>query len=97
MISVLIPCYNEKNTISEIVDRAQLDEAMKQLTGKVYNVPPEISAVRVQVRTRKIAKFEILDFIKLGAIQFILIFGASSAARDTVKPSIAALADEIIL
>ena len=42
-------------------------------------------------------KFEILDFIKLGAIQFILIFGASSAARDTVKPSIAALADEIIL
>ena len=42
-------------------------------------------------------KFEILDFVNLGAIQFILIFGASSAARDTVKPSIAALADEIIL
>ena len=32
------------------------------LTGKVYNVPPEISAVRVQVRTRKISKFDTLDF-----------------------------------
>ena len=28
----------------------------------MYNVPPEISAVRVQVRTRKISRFEILDF-----------------------------------
>jgi len=28
----------------------------------VYNVPPEISAVRVQVRTRKISRFDILDF-----------------------------------
>ena len=35
---------------------------MAMLTGKVYNVPPEISAVRVQVRTRKISKFDILDF-----------------------------------
>jgi H/ACA ribonucleoprotein complex subunit 4 len=49
--------------ISEDIDRAELDEAMKQLTGKVYNVPPEISAVRVQVRTRKITKFEILDSV----------------------------------
>ena len=42
-------------------------------------------------------KFEIFDFVKLGAIQFILIFGANSAARETVKPSIAALTDEMIL
>ena len=42
-------------------------------------------------------KFEILDFVKLGAIQFTLIFGANSAARETVRPSIAALADEIML
>ncbi len=47
--------------ISKEVDSVDLENAMKQLTGKVYNVPPEISAVRVQVRTRKIAKFEILD------------------------------------
>ena len=43
------------------VNRNQLDAAMIQLSGTVYNVPPEISAVRVQVRTRKISKFEILD------------------------------------
>ena len=44
------------------VEREELEENMAMLTGKVYNVPPEISAVRVQVRTRKISKFEILDF-----------------------------------
>ena len=43
------------------VDRQELEDKMAMLTGKVYNVPPEISAVRVQVRTRKIPKFEILD------------------------------------
>ena len=44
------------------VDREKLEESMSMLRGKVYNVPPEISAVRVQVRTRKISRFEILDF-----------------------------------
>ena len=42
--------------------RNEIEDKMTMLTGKVYNVPPEISAVRVQVRTRKISKFEILDF-----------------------------------
>lgn len=42
--------------------RDEIEEKMAMLRGKVYNVPPEISAVRVQVRTRKISKFEILDF-----------------------------------
>jgi H/ACA ribonucleoprotein complex subunit 4 len=41
--------------------REQLEEAMTLLRGKVFNVPPEISAVKVQVRTRKISKFKILD------------------------------------
>ena len=40
------------------LDREDIEEKMSMLTGKVYNVPPEISAVRVQVRTRKISKFE---------------------------------------
>lgn len=40
----------------------EIEEKMAMLTGKVYNVPPEISAVRVQVRTRKISKFDTLDF-----------------------------------
>ena len=43
------------------VQQEALDEVMKQLTGRIYNVPPEISAVRVQVRTRKIHDFSLLD------------------------------------
>ena len=38
-----------------------------------------------------------MDLDKLGAIQFTLILGASSAAKATVRPSTPALADEIIL
>jgi hypothetical protein len=38
----------------------------------------------------------ILDFVKLGAIQLTLMFGANSAARDTVKPSTAAFAEAIM-
>ena len=38
-----------------------LEEVMHKLTGRIYNVPPEISAVRVQVRTRKIHDFSLLD------------------------------------
>ena len=44
-----------------------------------------------------ITELAILDLVKLGAIQFILILGASSAAKATVKPSTPALAEEIIL
>ena len=46
---------------AEEVDEAQLAEAMRRLTGRVYNVPPEVSAVKVQVRTRKIFKFDQLE------------------------------------
>ena len=38
----------------------------------------------------------ILELVKLGAIQFTLIFGANSAARETVKPSTAAFVEAII-
>lgn len=44
------------------LERDEIEEKMAMLKGKVYNVPPEISAVRVQVRTRRISKFDILDF-----------------------------------
>tara|TARA_B100000941_G_scaffold290817_1_gene275033 strand:+ start:2210 stop:3166 length:957 start_codon:yes stop_codon:yes gene_type:complete len=44
-----------------MISREALEEKMNMLKGKVYNVPPEISAVKVQVRTRKIMDFEILD------------------------------------
>ena len=43
------------------VSDEDLQEAMVRLTGRVYNVPPEVSAVKVQVRTRKIFAFEQLD------------------------------------
>ena len=44
-----------------------------------------------------IIELAILDLVKLGAIQFTLIFGANSAANANVKPSTAALAEDIIL
>ena len=43
------------------VEQDALNTVMEQLTGRIYNVPPEISAVRVQVRTRKIHDFSLLD------------------------------------
>ena len=39
----------------------KLNEVIKKLTGRIYNVPPEISAVKVQVRTRKIYSFELIE------------------------------------
>ncbi|MGB1475001.1 MAG: RNA-guided pseudouridylation complex pseudouridine synthase subunit Cbf5 [Candidatus Poseidoniaceae archaeon] len=51
--------------------RDEIEEKMTMLTGKVYNVPPEISAVRVQVRTRKISKFDILDFDGTSLLTYI--------------------------
>ena len=38
----------------------------------------------------------ILEFVRLGAIQLTLIFGANSAASETVSPSTAALVEAII-
>jgi len=43
------------------VEQDALNTVMELLTGRIYNVPPEISAVRVQVRTRKIHDFSLLD------------------------------------
>jgi len=42
-------------------DEGLLAEVMASLTGRIYNVPPEVSAVKVQVRTRTIHAFELLD------------------------------------
>ena len=39
-------------------------------------------------------KFDIFELVKLGAIQFTLIFGAYSAASARVKPSTAPFAEE---
>ena len=42
-------------------DIAALKSAMASMTGRIYNVPPEVSAVKVQVRTRTVETFELLD------------------------------------
>ncbi len=42
-------------------DMESLQGAIKSLRGEIYNVPPSESAVKVQVRTRRIRSFEILD------------------------------------
>ena len=42
-------------------DEADLKTTISSLTGRIYNVPPEVSAVKVQVRTRTIHAFELLD------------------------------------
>jgi H/ACA ribonucleoprotein complex subunit 4 len=48
--------------LSSKTDLEEIKKAIKQFTGKIYNVPPEISAVKIQVRTRTIKKLKILDF-----------------------------------
>ena len=40
--------------VPESVTDEALEEGLSHLRGRVYNVPPEISAVKVQVRTRRI-------------------------------------------
>jgi H/ACA ribonucleoprotein complex subunit 4 len=45
-----------------------LNEVISKLSGRIYNVPPEISAVKVQVRTRKIYNFELIESTTTQAI-----------------------------
>ena len=42
-------------------DMETLNATMATMTGRIYNVPPEVSAVKVQVRTRNVHTFELLD------------------------------------
>lgn len=46
---------------SQAPSTQELETVMTNLTGRIYNVPPEISAVKVQVRTRRIYKFELIE------------------------------------
>lgn len=52
-----IAVFRFRNTPKE----SSLREVMQRLTGRIYNVPPEVSAVKVQVRTRRIHSFDLLD------------------------------------
>lgn len=53
---------------SKIPSSEELENVMTKLTGRIYNVPPEISAVKVQVRTRNIFKFELIEHIEKEAV-----------------------------
>ena len=54
-------CYIAVMRFSEKPGTDELASATAALQGRIYNVPPEISAVKVQVRTRTISAFEVLD------------------------------------
>ena len=56
-----------------------------------------IFAIDCSIEVFLIIELANFDLVKLGAIQLILMLGASSAAKATVNPSIPALAEEIIL
>ena len=47
--------------VPESIDDEALEAGLSQLRGRVYNVPPEISAVKVQVRTRRIERLVLLN------------------------------------
>ena len=57
---------------AEKPNREQLNDVINKLTGRIYNVPPEISAVKVQVRTRKIYHFELIELADKEAIVKII-------------------------
>ena len=46
---------------SSEIDEGNIKNCIKRLSGKIFNTPPEISAVKVQVRTRKIHEAELLE------------------------------------
>lgn len=48
--------------LSSTATLESLNKSIKQFEGRIYNVPPEISAVKIQVRTRTIKNLNILDF-----------------------------------
>ena len=54
-------CYIAVMRFSEAPGADELASATAALQGMIYNVPPEISAVKVQVRTRTVSAFEVLD------------------------------------
>ena len=47
--------------VPESIGDDALETGLSHLRGRVYNVPPEISAVKVQVRTRRIERLVLLD------------------------------------
>jgi|TARA_B110000263_G_C15311772_1_gene513843 H/ACA ribonucleoprotein complex subunit 4 len=55
------------------VDSKELQQLLESLVGEIYNVPPKESAVKVQVRTRTISSFTLIDFDPLLRIAVVEI------------------------
>ncbi|MDE0953879.1 MAG: RNA-guided pseudouridylation complex pseudouridine synthase subunit Cbf5 [Candidatus Poseidoniales archaeon] len=55
------------------VDSKELQQLLESLVGEIYNVPPKESAVKVQVRTRTISSFTLIDFDPLSRIAVVEI------------------------
>ena len=56
----------------------ELEQLLDSLVGEIYNVPPKESAVKVQVRTRTISSFSLLDFdssSRIAAVEISCVAG----------------------
>ena len=53
---------------AQVPKKSELSEIIGKMTGRIYNVPPEISAVKVQVRTRRIFNFELIELQEKEAV-----------------------------
>ena len=88
--AIIWPVTQELSSVSKNLARAAESlPSPNLLRGCAFAIPSAI-AVFFNIGSA------ILDFVKLGATQFTLMFGANSAARETVNPSTAAFAEAMI-
>ena len=72
---------------------------MEEKFWDIYNdISEDLDFYNVQTGNLELEVLDdILDIVKLGAIQLTLTLGANSAAKASVNPSIAPLEEEIIV
>ena len=75
------------------IDSIELEELLNSLVGEIYNVPPKESAVKVQVRTRKITSLSLLDFDSSSRIAAIEISCVAGTYIRTLTRDIGLLLD----
>lgn len=60
------------------IELTDVEEILKNLSGEIYNVPPKESAVKVQVRTRKIKSLKLINYdqpARIAAIEISCVAG----------------------
>lgn len=75
------------------IDSIELEELLNSLVGEIYNVPPKESAVKVQVRTRKITSLSLLDFDSSSRIAAVEISCVAGTYIRTLTRDIGLLLD----